>query len=344
MKRILIVFTGGTIGCTIQHATINVDASTVYYLIELFYKKTNSEVLFDTIQPLNILSENCTPRHWEELIRAISDKDMSDYAGVIVTHGSDTLPYTSALMGYLFSKLSVPVVMIASNYALDEPNSNGLNNFIAAVAFIQNAGLTGVYAIFENNRHDMIVYLPTRLLESDPVNDQFSSFGGAHLGLMKDGMFIRNEHRLNPDRNELLKAGPALELGSIMFDNEILAIKPYPGLNYEQFDLFRSKPAAILHGLYHSSTACVSGGKYSLPDFIKRCRGEGIDVYLTSFKNTEADLYVSSRELLQDGAIPLTNISFEAAAAKLWIAYNQQAVLPVEYMKQEIYFEFLKLQ
>lgn len=342
LKKILIVFTGGTIGSKIQNAAINVDESAGYYLIDQYYKKTNSGVRFDTIQPLNILSENCTPERWTELVQVINRQDLSQYEGIIVTHGTDTLPYTSALIGYMFNHLGIPLVFTASNFALDEPKSNGLNNFISAVDFISNAGLNGVYAIFENDRSEMIVYLPTRLLESDSWGDQFTSFGGAHLGVMKDGVFIPNVNALNPDITELKKARTGVHIKEIMFDNEILVIRPYPGLNYEQFDVKKTKPKAILHGLYHSATACVSCGKYSLPEFISRCRAEGADFYLASFKTTEKDLYISSRELLENGAIPLSNISFEAAIAKLWVAYNQKVLLPVEYMKQEMYFEFLK--
>ena len=104
------------------------------------------------------------------------------------------------------------------------------------------------------------------------------------------------------------------------FDNKILLIRPYPGLNYINIDL-NSKPKAVLHYMYHSATACTTDG-YSIIDFAKKCNDLGIDFYCASFKNKDAALYDSSAKIVNSGVIPLYNISCEAAYAKLIIMYN----------------------
>ena len=100
-------------------------------------------------------------------------------------------------------------------------------------------------------------------------------------------------------------------------------------------------PKAIVHHLYHSSTACISGEDHSLLTFIKKCKDNHVDFYLSSFKSVDDALYATSRELINKGAVPLKSISFDAAIAKLWIAYNQDVLGPEEFMKKELYFEFL---
>ncbi len=340
MKKILVVFTGGTIGSRIHNTTIDVYDEAGYFLLKSFQDKYNYEVEFEAIQPLNILSENVTPDHWKVLYDSMNEVDMSKYDGVIVTHGSDTLAYSSAIISFLFHYTQIPIVVTASNYALEHIKSNGMVNFRSSVDFVMNCALPGVFTIYQNDKGNNMVYLASRIMESDSYNDQYFSYGGEVFGEVKEGNFIYKTNRVNPALESFNTSRERLVKEDISFANRVLAIRPYPGLNYDYFTL-SNKPKAILHSLYHSSTGCTSEFEYSLPKFIKRCKEEGIDFYLISFKNVDSDLYRTSKELLEAGAIPLQNISFEAAYAKLVIAYNQTTRPPKDYVLKELFYEFL---
>lgn len=343
MKNILVVFTGGTIGSAVHDAVIDVDPSAGYLLLDLFDKAAGNrlDVRFDTIRPLQILSENCTPKHWETLLGAVKDADPEKYDGVVVAHGTDTLSYTAALLGYAFADIGVPFVITGSGGPLGTENSNGLNNFISAVEFIAGESLPGVFAVYESDRRESEVFLATRLLEADLARDQFSSLGGVRFGVMRGGRFVPDGGPLNPTEDELREKRDGFDFKGLRFDREVLGITPYPGLNYEQFDLAKTRPRAVLHRLYHSSTACAGEGKYALPAFIRRCAENGIDVYLQSFKGGR-DLYATSGQLLQAGAIPLPLMSFEAALVKLRLAVNQNTLPARGFMEKELFFEFLR--
>ncbi len=120
------MFTGGTIGSRISNKTIDVDERVGYLLIEEFKTNSTLDVEFETIHPLNILSENCTPQDWTKMIDALKGLNMDDFDGIIITHGTDTLPYTSAIVSFLFAHSNIPIILTASNYALDHPESNGI--------------------------------------------------------------------------------------------------------------------------------------------------------------------------------------------------------------------------
>ncbi len=339
MKRILVVFTGGTMGSRMQNATIDVDEAAGYYLVKAFQDKYEYEVEFETIQPINILSENATPVHWQLLYDALRQENLEAYDGIIITHGSDTLSYTCAAIGFLMCHTRIPILLTASNYALEYKESNGMDNFCSCVDFISNSPIPGVFAVYQNNKEKNIVYLASRIMEADSYTDQYASFGGKHFGEIKNGTLKAKKGKLNPTGKKLLEKRVPL-FDKLAFTNQILAIRSYPGLNYEFYDL-KNKPKAVLHSLYHSATGCTGYSDYSLTEFIKRCSMEGIDTYLISFKSLDSDLYKSSRELLEYGAQPLQNISFEAAYAKLCIAYNQTAMPAKEYVEKELYFEYL---
>lgn len=338
--KILVVLTGGTIGSKVEGKVIDVSSAAAYSLINLYEEKYGKDVEFEVIQPLNILSENLEPAHWDILCKCLDEVDYKAYDGIVITHGTDTLAYTAAMLGYCYRHVSVPMVLIASNYELQDARSNGLMNFYHAVNFIREQAAKGVFVIFQNDRKENIVYLATRIMEADTYLDQFSSYGKVDFGKMEDGGFVRTGHMQNPTMEEINQKKEKIITMNNGFEKSVVMIHPYPGLDYSRI-LIDEKVGAVLHCLYHSATACSSEGNYSAVDFIKRCKEAGIETYVSSFKQEANDLYATSIDILDAGAIPLINISTEAAYAKLMVAYNQQEMEPLKFMKENIYYEIL---
>ena len=337
---VLVVLTGGTIGSRVEDKIIDVNEASAYRLIGLYEERYGKNVEFDVIQPLTILSENLKPQHLKVLCDCLDRVDMNRYEGIIVTHGSDTLAYTSAMLGYCYRQTKIPIVLIASNYELTDERSNGLDNFYNAVCFIREKKVKGVFTIFQNNKKENIVYLATRLVEADTYLDQFSSYGKIDFGRMINGRFERCDSRQNPSIEELNTAKDKVVIRKPETQKEIVLIHPYPGLNYSHISL-DDNVGAVLHCLYHSATACSGKGNYSAVEFIRKCTEKGIETYVSSFKQEENDLYATSIDILEAGAIPLRNISTEAALAKLTLAYNQQLYEPKEFMKKNLFYEIL---
>lgn len=337
--KILVVLTGGTIGSRVNEKVINVNSAAAYNLIKLYQDKYGTDIEFEVIQPMNILSENLIPSYWKTLYDCLDKVAFDKYDGIIITYGSDTLAYTAAMTGFCYAHTTIPIVLVASNYALEDARSNGLANFYNAVCFIREKKVKGVFTIFQNDMKENIVYLATRLMEADTYLDQFSSYGGVDFGRVTAGSFERIEHVQNPTLEELNVPKKKLIARNDIFEKSILMIRPYPGLDYSSI-LLNDKIGAVLHCTYHSSTVCEREGRYSAAEFVNRCRAQGIDIYACSFKHTE-NLYATSAELLKAGVIPLMNISTEAAYAKLTLAYNQQIMDAKKLMDETIYYETL---
>lgn len=340
-KKIVIVFTGGTIGSKSTSDIINVSRDGAAELLVQYERECGPDVVFEILNPYDILSENCTLKTWEVLNHSFSNLDFGAYDGVIITHGTDTLSYTAALLGLLYGHSPVPVILISSNYPLEDRRSNGYANFRSAVFYIKKGGAKGVFSIYRNSRGENVIYLSTRLVESEPYGDQFFSFGGNALGTVGEEGFLYQACPENPSLAEMKQNMEPVLKKPIIFQKEILLIRPYPGLNYDAINL-DTHPAAVLHYMYHSATACVEGEKTSILRFLERCREKGIPVYGASFKSRE-DYYKTSKDMLDKGLIPLSNISPEAAYAKLVLAYNQKEMMPEAYMERNICFETITL-
>ena len=344
MKKILIVLTGGTIGSQAEGECVNVTDTSPYRLLRLYKEtygqKEADEEEFEVIQPMAILSENMDLEAWSRLCRVMWDIPWEKYAGVIVTHGSDTLSYTSALLGLLLGQVEIPVVLTASNYPLGEKGSNGLTNFRSAVELIRTGLLRGVFTVYQNRKGENVVYLATRLTEADGYLDQFGSFGGVAFGRMEEGRFRYIPNAVNPGLSQLMEKRLPIAGHCPEFKKSILFLRPYPGFDYETVDLSK-KPAAILHGLHHSSTACVEGKTGSLLWLLEKCQKANIPVYAASVKDAAGRNYESARKLLEKGAIPMENISPEAAYAKLLLLYNLYEEDAGGRMGEVFYFEHL---
>lgn len=318
MTKILVLLTGGTIGSRAGGGIIDTGAETSYDLIRLYREIYGSDADFEIISPYNILSENLNPGYWEILCDIISGTDPGRYDGIIITHGSDTLSYTSALLGIAFGDTPIPIVLVAGNLPPEDPGSNALANFRNAVCLIKERAISGVFTIYQDDAGKNNVYLATEVMEADPHSHRFLSCRGKPFGEMTDERLAV----INPSEKKC--DGLPFKPGeSVRFDRKVLVIRPYPGLDYNFFSL-TGDTAAVLHRLYHSSTACTAKGEYSLLEFIKKCVERGIPFYASPFRLPGADLYAGSKSLLEAGAVPVYELSLEAAYAKLMLKYNRQ--------------------
>lgn len=327
MRKILVVFTGGTIGSVLMDRSIDVDATTAYELLRMYEALENRlDYRFDTLQPFTILSENLVPEDWKLLVNLLDSIDYTLYKGIIITHGTDTLPFTAAALSLVCKDIPIPIVLVASNYPLHDKRGKGVENFSHAVDFITDQALKGVFVIFENNRGEAVVHLGTRLTQSDPYTDEYDSTYSVPFGIMINRQLSVTAHELNPSLIRVQSRQAETKFtDQIAFSNEILYIAPQPGLNYRYYDFTAYKPRALLHDLYHSGTACTRASELfpsSLIEFLQYCKLHEVPVYIAPLKNASGDLYASSMELLEAGAIPLENISVEAAWVKLMLAYG----------------------
>ncbi len=337
MQNILVVFTGGTIGSIALNGTINTSSQQGYQLIDLFNKSYTgmTHPCFKTIQPVQLLSENLLPSIWETLIHAIEAEDISHYDGIIVTHGTDTLAFTAAALSLYFHAIKIPLLLVSSDYPLDQPQANGLNHFICAVEFIKQRKQAGVFVPYKNHHSDTLVHLGCRLASCLQLSGDFISVQSKAYLSFKEGHFQQQNSIKGLDCKKIPLAA--------RFSTGILLIKPYPGLDYSHFSL--DQVDVVLHDLYHSGTACSSpdwGENHSLLALLKTCNKRNIPLFMApAIKN--ADIYHSTQILIEQGAKILWNMSLEVAYVKLLLAYanfNNEAQI-IQFLESNIAFEML---
>lgn len=330
---------GGTI-CTAlnESGTLTINAAAGAQLKTNF---ENSDSLFADkaeivlSENLFILSENMTVEKWNMILDAYREYTAGDnYDGVVFAHGTDTLAYSAALFSMILSNTKIPVFFVSSNARLESPRANGNANFRAAIECICMGIAPNVYVTYKNvSDGQMYLHLASRITQCGNYSEDFYSVGainirGASQADYADCFKEIEEKYPAENRGALINVG-----GDWHLSNCVLLIKPYVGLNYAAFDY--SRFSAILHGTYHSGTACAeqtetaSGyGDNSVLRMIDLCSSDGVnaDVYFSPSK-LEGEIYdtvriIASHKSGENKVSFLYGCTDETAYAKLILAYS----------------------
>ena len=163
--NLLVLATGGTIGSAPKGTGLDTDAAQTPLLLQMYRRQYGEHARFTVRQLCAVLSENIEDSFYETLCTALCAPETARFDGVIVLHGTDTLPYTAALCAMACRQLCVPVCFVSSAYVLTDPRQNGLLNLRAAVRYIE-AGGAGFAVPFYNTGDTTEIHLATRLLEA----------------------------------------------------------------------------------------------------------------------------------------------------------------------------------
>lgn len=317
--KILVIFTGGTIGSTLSGEFISPDADKPYRLIELFKEKTGSTILMDTAEPYTILSENADCTTYEKLYECVKANLNKDYDGIIITHGSDTLQYTAAMLNYVLGNNTIPVMLVASNYVLEDSRANGLNNFIHAVDFIENHYGRGVFVPYVNTGEDCAVHRGNRLMPHLPYDDKLYSIDDEPYGRYDKDRFIYNEKISIPEVDEDIYEFPK----NVNEKSGIMYLQICPGVVFPEIP---DGTKAILINSYHSGTLCTASEEFKA--FMERAGKKEIPVFLTGA--VPGPDYESCSEYDSLGIKVLPKISPVAAYIRLWLETHTEKPLGME--------------
>ncbi len=319
LPKILLLSTGGTIASKVDYRTGAVTpALTASDLNEAVPEIANianidAEVLFSEY------SENLQPEHWVETAKKIESVANSDYKGIIIAHGTDTMHYSSAFLSFALSGLNIPVVFVGSQRSSDRPSSDAALNLIAATRLIVETDAKGVYTVMHHNESDDTIscHLGTRVRKNHTSKrSAFETVGNDPAFLILNEKIIKNstsefftEQSFNP------------RLG---IDTKVALVKYHPGYEPRHIDsiIDLGFKAIIFEG-----TGLGHVGK-TMYDAVKKANQHGLFLGMTSQcidGRVRMTVYESGRDLLELGITPLENMIPEVALVKtMWALGNSE--------------------
>ena len=316
LPELAIVSTGGTIASRIDYRTGSVtsqfDAGDILTAIPELKDIAN----YRALSVATILSENMTPAIWQELARAIHAEIKAGVRGIIVTHGTDTMAYSAAVISFMIDT-PVPIVFVGSQRSADRPSSvNAMNAVCAAAAATSELGEVAVVMHETMNDDTCAIHRGTRVRKMHTSRrDAFRSLGLSPLG-----------HVEYPSRKVQLGKG-AVRRGthSLALHDSLephcALVQFYPGMAPALLKSYAGYKGLVIAGtgLGHVSTALIPA--------LKELIDAGTMVVMTSqcmYGRVCDRVYDTGRDLLDAGVIEGGDMLAEAALVKMmWVLGNE---------------------
>lgn len=309
MKRILVIYTGGTIGMVKDKksgALLPFDMSKIYEALPVL-REFNCELDSYRFDPI-IDSSNMKPEYWIGLVEVI-EKNYKNYDGFIVLHGTDTMSYTASVLSFMLENLDKPVILTGSQLPLGMIRTDGRDNIIGAVEIASSETV---------NIPEVCIFFEDRLFRGNrttKINAEYfeAFYSGNYPSLAKVGINISYKKHLFLDM-------PTQEFRAYKkLDNNVALIKLYPGLKEEYFNAMLS-----MNGLRGVVLETFGSGNAPTEDWfidaLRRCIDKGIIIYnVTQCKAGSVVMghYETSAYLAEIGVISGHDITTESAIAKL---------------------------
>jgi L-asparaginase len=310
MKKLLLIATGGTIACSegTKGLAPSMSASDI-----LSYRTDSIEdCSIDTFQLFNIDSTNMQPEYWLDIKNMIKDNYLS-YDGFIITHGTDTMAYTSAALFYLIQNSEKPIVITGAQKPISYEKTDALKNLTDAICFARE-GVGGVYLVFDGK---VISGSRAEKLRTESYN-AFESINYPFVAKIVDNRVVYNEKAHISRKNLPTSFGDSL-------NTKIFLMKLSPGAN----PLLLKKIAEDYDGFIiesYGSGGIPFEGQRNFLEAIESLTAMGKSVVITTqvtLEGSNLTIYEVGKRVLESSVIPAYDMPIEAVVTKLMWALGQ---------------------
>lgn len=327
---IAILHTGGTIASKVDYSTGGVIARfSPEEILEMFPElKGIANIRSKLIS--NMFSEDMRFKHYSLICKAIEEEVKKEVDGIILTHGTDTMCYTSAALSFALENINIPVLLVGSQRSSDRGSSDAAVNLICAANFIARTDFVGVaICMHESTGDNNCLIMPackTRKLHTSRrdafkiVNDRAIarvSYETASIEFMKDD-YDKKEH----GKKLIVKE---------KFEEKVGLLKVHPNMFPEQFEFFKNYKGLVIEGTGLGQAPVGVPNELSKIhsknlEAIKKIIKNGCIVVMASqciFGRVQMHVYSNAIGLVKAGVIPGKDMLPETAFIKLaWLLGN----------------------
>ena len=318
LPNVAIIITGGTISSRLDPKTggvISTDKKTILDIAPEIKKMCNPII----VSPFMKFSEDMSSKDWKRLAETcepyLNDESIR---GIIITHGTDTLHYTSAALSFFIQKLNKPIALTYSQRSIDRASTDAALNLICSVKYAMSDIAEIALVGHKDTNDEICLAIPgTRARKMHTSKrDAFKIINDSPIA------------EITPDKITILKTFNARNSGKpkldTKFSDKVTSIKIYPGRDpaiLEYYEQLGYKGIILeVTGLGHVP------GKQSASNWlpkIKKAIQNGVTICATPqtiYGRLNPNVYSAGRELQKTGIIFLGDMSSETALVKLgWV-------------------------
>ncbi len=319
-QRILIIYTGGTIGMIEDIKTGALMPFDFTHLIESVPKVKMLNFDIDNVQfeqPID--SSDMNPAHWSQITRIIAD-NYEKYDGFVVLHGTDTMAYTASVLSFMLEGLNKPVIITGSQLPIGEVRTDGEENLITALQIAaardehKRPIVREVAILFDD-------YLWRGNRASKQSSDNFDAFKSSNYPpLAKIGLGINFNYDALLRHSEKIPFTPHFDL-----DTNVSVVDIFPGMSEQTLRHMLGAPGVkgvVLRTFGAGNCPTVSWFREAIEETVKR---GAVVLNVTQCHNgfVHPRLYLAGKLLANTGIVPGHDITVEAAVTKMMYLFGR---------------------
>ena len=313
-NRVLLIYTGGTIGMGRNPKTDALEPLDFNHLIENLpeFKSITTQIDVYQLTPA-IDSSDMNPRLWAQIVRIIADQ-YEQYDGFVVLHGTDTMAFTASALSYMLENLTKPVILTGSQLPISQLRTDGKENLVTSIEIASAYHKDGTPIVPE-----VCIYFSGKLLRgnrSTKINadgfNAFDSFNYPHLADAGVNIVYHEEYILKPDYEKPMKP-------HFVMDPNVVVFTLFPGIqeNIVRHILDAPELRSIVMRTYGSGNAPQ---KPWLMHLLKQATEHGINIVNISqcaAGTVEMARYDNGYQLKNAGVISGYDATVESTVTKL---------------------------
>ncbi len=316
MSKILMIYTGGTIGMVKDPSTGLLRPLDFEHLLKQIPELNQFDFTIDTktFDPV-VDSSEIQPVFWQSLADMIA-KNYNHYDGFVILHGTDTMAFTASALSFMLQDLSKPVILTGSQLPIGTLRTDGKENLISSLEIAAAVDENGAPLVPE-----VSVYFEYKLFRGNRTTkysaETFNAFISPNYPLLAEtGVHILYNnsaiHPFTPNRKLTLFSD---------LENHVFFLKVFPGMTDQYTELVCSLPA--LKGIILETYG--AGNAPTRPGFLNHLRkfidkgGIILNISQCSAGQVDMGLYETGKKLQEAGVTGGKDLTKEAALTKMML-------------------------
>ena len=308
-RKVLIIYTGGTIGMEKDYETNSLRAFDFNHIFNKIPEMNLLECEVSVHQfsePLD--SSDVGPEEWKEIAQLI-EENYHLFDGFLILHGTDTMAYTASALSFMLKNLRKPVILTGSQLPIGDLRTDAKENLLTSLYY------ASLYQNDEAVVQEVALYFEYKLLRGNRClkysAENFDAFISPNYPILgESGVHLKVEEAM-------LYRTPYQEDFSVdlHLNDSILLWRIFPGINLESLPQIPKIKVLILQ-VFGSGT--IFSNKKT-EEVLQKIRNNGTEIVVISqcvSGGISIGKYNNSNIFKKIGAISGHDITAESALAK----------------------------
>ena len=308
-RKVLIIYTGGTIGMEKDYETGSLRAFDFNHIFNKIPEMNLLECEISVHQfsePLD--SSDVGPEEWKEIAKLI-ESNYKNFDGFLILHGTDTMAYTTSALSFMLNHLKKPVILTGSQLPIGDLRTDAKENLLTSLYYA---------SLYENNEaviQEVALYFEYKLLRGNRClkysAENFDAFISPNYPILgESGVHLKVED------SRLFKENTSESFfADLHLSDSVFLWRIFPGINLENLPEIPKIKVLILQ-VFGSGTIFSN---QKTEEILQKIKDNGTEIVVISqciSGGISIGKYNNSNIFKKVGAISGEDITAESALAK----------------------------